>query len=112
MRLVPFELISKYSSLIAWFVPVTELIIVVMLVVENLRIYGLYASLLMMLMFEVYIGWMKLSNIDLPCTCGGIISQMSWTTHFIFNAVIITLIFFALHFHFRLISNQNKLLTI
>jgi hypothetical protein len=34
---------------------------------------------------------MLLSEKDLPCSCGGIISSLSWRQHIIFNGVFILL---------------------
>lgn len=105
MRLVPLPLLQKVAPLIGWAIPILEILIVLLLSWERTRKTGLYSSLLLMLSFEVYISWMKYSDLDLPCTCGGIISQMSWTTHFIFNAAVIVLITTALILHpKRLIS--------
>ncbi|MGY0035165.1 MauE/DoxX family redox-associated membrane protein [Pedobacter sp. NJ-S-72] len=58
-----------------------------MLFKNSLRLKGFYASFLLLFTFEIYIAIMLLSGEKLPCTCGGIISQMGWKTHLVFNAV-------------------------
>lgn len=87
LRLVQMPIVALLAPVIGVLVPTVEMIIVWMLCKDNLRIKGLYASFLLLLVFEIYITIMLLSGEKLPCTCGGIISQMSWKTHLVFNAV-------------------------
>lgn len=87
LRLVQMPIVALLAPLIGVLVPAVEMIIVWMLCKDNLRIKGLYASFLLLLVFEIYITVMLLSGEKLPCTCGGIISQMGWKTHLVFNAV-------------------------
>ena len=69
----------------AWMLPVTELITAALLVVKPLQIAGLYFSLSLMTFFTVYISGMLLFSKDLPCTCGGVIEQLTWKQHLLFN---------------------------
>jgi hypothetical protein len=78
-------LIGSYATVIAWMVPAIELIIVAMLTIKPTRIQGLYASLILLLIFTLYIAGMLLSGEHLPCSCGGVISALSWKQHLIFN---------------------------
>ncbi|AMP98890.1 hypothetical protein AY601_1984 [Pedobacter cryoconitis] len=87
LRLVQMPIVALLAPLIGVLVPTVEMIIVWMLCKDNLRMRGLYASFLLLLVFEIYITIMLLSGKNLPCTCGGIISHMSWKTHLVFNAV-------------------------
>jgi hypothetical protein len=41
--------------------------------------------------FTGYIGFMLLSNIELPCSCGGVISSLSWKNHLVFNILFLLL---------------------
>lgn len=96
MALVPSPLIQSFAPVIGWLLPLVELLIVALLVIEKTRRIALWSSLILMAVFEGYIGWMKSTGLDLPCTCGGIISKMSWNTHFVFNAIIILLLIISL----------------
>lgn len=96
MRLAPLPILWPLAPIIGWLVPVAELVTVVGLYLNRTRILALRASLALMILFEVYIMWVRSTGLDLPCTCGGIISSMDWTTHFIFNAIVIVLIVLAL----------------
>lgn len=78
-------LISSYAAIIAWAIPAIELAIVAMLTVKHTRIAGLYASLILLLIFTLYIAGILLSGEHLTCSCGGVISALSWKQHLIFN---------------------------
>lgn len=96
MRLSPMPLMSLSAPWLSWFVPLLEAAIVIGLLFPSWQVRALYITFLLMCLFEVYIGSMLLSGNHLPCTCGGIISKMSWRTHLLFNAVVIFLTFLAI----------------
>lgn len=78
-------LIALYAGVIAWVVPTVELVIVLILTVKNTRSYGLQLSLVLLIIFTGYIAGMLLSGTHLPCSCGGVISGLSWKEHLLFN---------------------------
>ena len=43
------------------------------------------------LTFTIYIAAMLLSGSDIPCSCGGVLEEMSWGTHIIFNCFFVAL---------------------
>jgi len=77
---------------LAWLVPVIELLIVLTLVFEKTMLRGLYASLLLMTAFSIYIS-LTMSGLfgRTPCSCGGILKNMSYSTHLLFNLFFIIL---------------------
>lgn len=87
MKLAQMPIIASLAPLLGIVLPILELVIVWMLYKDSFRIKGFYASFLLLFTFEIYISIMLLSGEKLPCTCGGIISQMGWKTHLLFNAV-------------------------
>lgn len=91
MKLSPFIPIKLAAGFLAWSVPVLEIYITVTLLFKRTRRTGLYASLIILSLFEFYIAAMLFSGMHLPCTCGGIISKMSWREHLLFNAFFIVL---------------------
>ncbi|GAA4317259.1 MauE/DoxX family redox-associated membrane protein [Compostibacter hankyongensis] len=99
MQLSPWHMLKTYAPVLGWLVPITELGIVALLLIPRLRVTGLYASLCLMIIFEGYITTMLLSGLDLPCTCGGLISRMSWPQHLIFNAFFILISLTAILLH-------------
>ena len=80
-------LISNYAVLISWSVPVLELIVVCLLFFPKTRRLGLYSSLALMSVFTLYIAYMIAFAKDLPCSCGGVLEEMNWNQHLIFNIV-------------------------
>lgn len=78
-------LIGSFSTFVAWFIPITEIIISLLLVLVLTRKKGLYASVVLLSGFTIYLAYMILSGLKLPCHCGGVISSMSWQQHIWFN---------------------------
>jgi putative oxidoreductase len=91
MGLSPLPVMKIAAPFLSWFLPAVELIAVVLLLPYRTRLKGLYLSLALFIVFEVYIGAMLLSGLHLPCTCGGLISKMTWKQHLLFNALSIIL---------------------
>ena len=83
--------IAPFASILAWAVPATEYLIVALLVIPATRSAGLYASFGLMSLFTIYIASMLLSGSDIPCSCGGVLEEMSWRTHIIFNCFFVAL---------------------
>ena len=82
-------LISSGAALLAWQIPLAELGIVLLLIFSSTRKWGLWASALLLSLFTIYLGYMVLFSHHLPCSCGGVISNMSWPVHIVFNVVCI-----------------------
>jgi hypothetical protein len=79
--------VTGYAGLLAWSLPLFELLIAALLVIPGTRLTGFYLSYAMMLAFTIYIYAMLHYSYFVPCSCGGILSQMNWDQHFIFNIV-------------------------
>ncbi len=84
-------IIAPFAGVLAWAVPATELIIAALLVIPRLRLAGLYASLVLMTLFTVYIIVMLSFYDDIPCSCGGVLEEMSWGVHIAFNLAFVLL---------------------
>jgi len=78
-------LIGSFSLVIAWVLPALETGVAVLLFFPATRFAGLGASLLLMLVFSGYILYMLLYSVHLPCSCGGVIKELSWRAHLFFN---------------------------
>jgi uncharacterized membrane protein YphA (DoxX/SURF4 family) len=78
-------LIMNYSDSIAWAVPAVEIVISLVLLIPRLQLIGLFASFSLMFMFTAYIFFILNFSPYVPCSCGGILSNMGWTEHLIFN---------------------------
>jgi uncharacterized membrane protein YphA (DoxX/SURF4 family) len=96
-QLQTYPFISKFGDLISWAVPVAELIAVVFLLIPKTRRIGLFASLLLMTGFTIYLTLMIIfGGKDLPCSCGGVIQRLTWSQHIIFNVFFTGLALWAL----------------
>jgi hypothetical protein len=84
-------LIERGAGIVAILLPLAELLIVLLLLFERTRLVGLYASMILLLVFTVYLVYMVLMVPHLPCSCGGVISRMSWKQHVVFNLFFIGL---------------------
>jgi putative oxidoreductase len=91
MRLAPLPIMNWAAPILGWLMPLLESLLFVGLIITRYRLIALYATFSLLILFEIYIGGMLLSGHNLPCTCGGIISHMSWKQHLLFNAVFIIL---------------------
>lgn len=84
-------ILAPVASLIAWSIPFLEFVVTSLLIIPKWRVKGLYAALTLMIVFTVYITAILLFDKDLPCSCGGIIQQLSWPQHLVFNSIFILL---------------------
>lgn len=77
--------LSHYAGVIVWLVPLSELVICFLLMLKKTRLAGLYLSFGLMLAFTCYIYSILHFSSFIPCSCGGILSEMSWHQHLVFN---------------------------
>jgi len=78
--------IQNLNGFIAATLPAGEILLSFLLVIPFTRLVGLYLSYILMGLFTGYI-WLMLNYAsDLPCSCGGILAELSWQDHFYFNA--------------------------
>lgn len=89
MRLAPVPLMLPLAPVLGILVPATEILIVTGLLIRRFRLAALYATIVLLTTFEIYIAAMLLTGHHLPCTCGGIISKMGWGQHLLFNLLFI-----------------------
>lgn len=78
--------IENFADFIAYTLPAGEILLSLLLVIKHTRLLALYLSFTLMALFTGYIWLMLKYAWDLPCSCGGIISELSWNQHLIFNA--------------------------
>jgi hypothetical protein len=62
-----------------------EILVAVLLLMKPTQIVALYASLLMMLAYTVYLIVLVTAFSNIPCACGGILGGMSYPVHIAFN---------------------------
>jgi len=84
-------LLSDVASVVARLIPLTELAIVVLLLIPRFKKLGTWCSLVLLSLFTIYIAYMIAFTPHLPCSCGGILKQLSWHHHLVFNVCLIAL---------------------
>ena len=75
---------SKFFSLA---IPISELFISLLLFFPRSRLWGFYGAFALLLTFTLYITYMINYTPHLPCSCGGVLKQLSWKQHLVFNIV-------------------------
>ena len=78
-------ILAPVAPFIAWALPLAEFAVAVALFIPAWRLWGLYASSVLMLLFTGYIAALLSFSEELPCSCGGILQEMSWQQHLVFN---------------------------
>lgn len=91
LQLEKSPFLASFYHLVAWIIPLFELIIAILLSNNTTRLKGFYCSFFLMLLFTGYIYSMLHFSNYVSCSCGGVLSKMSWSQHLVFN-VIFTLI--------------------
>ena len=89
-------LLTHYADWMGWVVPAIEILISLMLDVSRWRLFGLYASFGLMVMFTTYIIAITHFSDFIPCSCGGVLQNLTWNKHLIFNSGFVLLALLAL----------------
>jgi len=82
-------MLTDHAEIIAWFIPALELLIVLVLMFERKRLLGFFAAFGMMVMFTAYIVVASRFSEYVPCSCGGVIENLTWEEHLVFNGFFI-----------------------
>lgn len=80
------------SRIMVWAVPVSELVTAGLLLIRQTERAGLYASLYLLSAFTCYIALILTGLFGtIPCSCGGVLEQMTWVQHLFFNLFFLAL---------------------
>ena len=74
-----------FATILAAGIPLVEMVTSVFLFIPRFRKAGLYSSFILLFLFTIYIGLMLAFSSNLPCSCGGVLSFLSWKQHIVFN---------------------------
>jgi putative oxidoreductase len=106
MNLSPFAFFRNFDNEIAVGIPSIEILIGIILILKKTRLVGFYASFVLMIIFTAYVVFLMIKMPKLPCTCGGIISQLNWTQHLILNIALTFVALFGIALHRKNKSNS------
>jgi hypothetical protein len=101
-------LLRPYTALLAGLVPGVEISIVVVLLIPKTRYIGLFLGTILMAIFTAYISCILLFMEDLPCSCGGVIQQLNWPQHLIFNIIFLLMGTIAVYWNKHLIAITRR----
>jgi len=74
------------AEVLAWLVPLTELLLAILLLFRGTRPKALFGSLFLLVAFSGYVGLVMTGIFGrIPCSCGGILTGMSYSVHLVFN---------------------------
>lgn len=75
---------STLALVLAIGIIITELLIALGLLLHYR--WSLYGSLFLLVVFTAYVSYLLLRDSPLPCSCGGVLSLLSWPQHLYFNS--------------------------
>lgn len=102
-------LIPWFRSLLVYALPISELLVVVMMAMPKLRKIGLLSSLALLVTFTIYIILIKVNYYGrIPCSCGGVIKDLSWTEHLYFNISFIIINIAALWLFYKVSKSEDQ----
>lgn len=82
---------DSFTPFLTWFLPITEISIVLLFLFESTRQLGLYISATLMLAFTAYTALVLLHVFKyVPCSCGGIVEYLSWPQHLALNVFLLS----------------------
>ncbi|MEO6733993.1 MAG: MauE/DoxX family redox-associated membrane protein [Ferruginibacter sp.] len=84
-------ILKSFSGLIAWLLPVTEILVSLLLFFPATRKIGLQLAFGLLTCFTIYLAGMIWLTPGLPCNCGGMLTSLTWRQHILFNLVFILL---------------------
>jgi len=84
-------LMASLSGIVAWALPIFEILLAAALFVPKTRLKALYVSAGLMTVFTIYVLVILLIDNELTCSCGGIIEELSPKQHVAFNTACVIL---------------------
>lgn len=105
LSLIPFWGISP--GITAYTLVGTELLTALLLCFKRSSNAGLFLSLFLLIVFTVYIVLMLLFAPKLPCSCGGVIQELGWKWHIVFNLAYIGICSCSLFLYNKIIAQSG-----
>jgi uncharacterized membrane protein YphA (DoxX/SURF4 family) len=85
------------AVILTWLIPSIELLLALLVLIPLTRKIALASSLVLLLLFTIYIAVVMTGVFGrIPCSCGGILKDMSYGYHLIFNLFFASLAFIGL----------------
>ncbi|WP_422350827.1 MauE/DoxX family redox-associated membrane protein [Flagellimonas sp.] len=78
-------IVTAYADAVAWGIPLLEILIATLFFSRKWTLLAFYASFALMAMFTSYIVLVLNFSDFIPCSCGGVLEELGWTEHIVFN---------------------------
>jgi uncharacterized membrane protein len=78
-------MLRPFAAVLSGLIPTVEAALAVLLIIPRTRRIGLWGATRLIFIFAAYIFYMLITSSDLPCTCGGIIQELTWAQHLVLN---------------------------
>jgi putative oxidoreductase len=101
-------LVGDKAPVIAIILSVVNLIPVILLSIPQSRKAGLLYSFILLLFYSGYIGYSLLTATQLPCSCSGIVSWLTWKQHLWADLAFAALAFIAFLLSKRVIAIHSR----
>ena len=98
-QLTHIPVLKHYAGFSSMFIPIIEIAAGIMLVFQNTTIIGWWICSILLSSFTIYISAMLLFAPHLPCSCGGIISSLTWKQHLVLNFLLASVGWFNIYQH-------------
>lgn len=100
-------IIADLAMPIAILIPILELIVSMLISIPKYKIWGLIGSFSLMFLFTIYIILLVTLSEKIPCSCGGVISMLTWDQHLIFNIFFLLLALLGVFLQSKLNNSAN-----
>ncbi|RBQ08913.1 MauE/DoxX family redox-associated membrane protein [Pedobacter miscanthi] len=88
----------KFTPVLLWAIPGIEITAAAMLLFKKTLRAGLILSAILMALFTGYIVLVSMNIFNrVPCSCGGVLKNMGWNSHLIFNTVFLAISLFGVY---------------
>lgn len=84
-------LLTGFGHTLPWMVITLELAVALLLMLPCFRLLAFFGAFSLMTMFTAYIIAILNFSPYVPCSCGGVLENMGWKDHLIFNSVFVVL---------------------
>ncbi len=89
-------MLTPYAGVLGWLVPLVEIVLALLLVLNWFRLLGLYAAFALMTMFTTYIFIVLYVMEKELCGCGAAIEALGWGWHMVLNIIFLILAIIAI----------------
>ena len=96
------------AYILSWGIPILEIVVASFVAWPRTRLKGLYGALGLMILFTLYVAGIVFFSPYTPCSCGGVITLLSWPQHLVFNVSLVILALAAIRlYRNRIISDTD-----